>query len=253
MEKFQRRLIALLFAVFTLTAATAFADDNNDFGIKYSAETSKKINKHWSVDAGVGFRTRDNAKTADKWDVSVGAGYKITHWLKANAGYQFIYDNNEEKFKYNSTGDVTKWRPSFWGPRHRTYASLTASVKAGRVKFSIRERWQYTYRPEKTTERYLYGSDSWEEVSVRSKSKNVLRSRFQVSYNIPRSKVSPFANVEIYNSWSLDKTRLSAGAEWSITKKHSVEAFYRFQSVNSTDDDHDTNSHILGLGYTFSF
>ena len=86
-----------------------------------------------------------------------------------------------------------------------------------------------------------------------SKSKNVLRSRFQVSYNIPRSKVSPFANVEIYNSWSLDKTRLSAGAEWSITKKHSVEAFYRFQSVNSTDDDHDTNSHILGLGYTFSF
>ena len=99
MEKFQRRLIALLFAVFTLTAATAFADDNNDFGIKYSAETSKKINKHWSVDAGVGFRTRDNAKTADQWDVSVGAGYKITHWLKANAGYQFIYDNNEEKFK----------------------------------------------------------------------------------------------------------------------------------------------------------
>ena len=96
MEKFQRRLIALLLAVFTLTAATAFADDNNDFGMKYSAEASKKINKHWSVDAGVGFRTRNNAKTADQWDVSVGAGYKITHWLKADAGYQFIYDNNEE-------------------------------------------------------------------------------------------------------------------------------------------------------------
>ncbi len=171
MEKLQRRLIALLLVILTLPAATAFADDNNDFGMKYSAEASKKINKHWSVDAGVGFRTRNNAKTADQWDLSVGAGYKITHWLKADAGYQFIYDNNEDKYKYNSAGDVTKWRPSFWGPRHRTYASLTASVKAGRVKFSLRERWQYTYRPEKTTERYLYGSDSWEEVLCAARAK----------------------------------------------------------------------------------
>ena len=145
MEKFQRRLIALLFAVFTLTAATAFADDNNDFGIKYSAEASKKINKHWSVDAGVGFRTRNNAKTADQWDVSVGAGYKITHWLKADAGYQFIYDNNEEKFKYTSAGDVTKWRPSFWGPRHRTYASLTASIKVNRVKLLGAVKYVHMY------------------------------------------------------------------------------------------------------------
>lgn len=252
MEKLQRRLIALIIALLAVPAATAFAE-TNDFGMKYSAEVSKKINKKWSADAEIGFRTRNNSKTADRFEVSAGAEYKITKWLKADAGYQFLYDNNEEKFKYNATGEATKWRPSYWGSRHRTYVSLSASCKVQNFKFSLRERWQYTYRPETTTERYVYATDSWEDDLVSSKSQNVLRSRLQVSYDIPHCKITPFANAEIFNSWSLDKTRFIAGAEWSVTKMHSVELYYRFQNVNSSDDDNDHNSHILGIGYKFSF
>ena len=134
--------------------------------------------------------------------------------------------------------------------------SLTGEKSFGPWGFSLRERWQYTYRPEHTVaERWSYYDEDWdgEEHTYRGKGKNVLRSRLQVEYKKKGQKVVPFASAEFYNAWSLEKTRYSVGAEWRITKQHSLDLCYRYQDVRNNDFDFEPDSHILSVGYQFKF
>lgn len=225
----------------------------SDFGIWTSLGATKKLDKKWTVGLEAELRNRNDSKTISRWTGEVSASYKIQPWLKASAAYKLIDDNNREKITYHTDGSENNWRPSYWGLKHRVSLSLTGSVSLGDWSLSLRERWQYTYRPEKTTERYDFDNEWWEKTTVKGKGKNVLRSRLQVEYNIPKCKIDPFANVELFNAWNIQKVRYTLGADWKLQKRHVVTAFYRYQDVNGDDDDNDPDSHILGLGYTYKF
>jgi len=200
-------------------------------------------------------RTRDNVSTTSRWSVGVDANYKLLPWLKASAGYTFLYDNNE-KLTYHTDGTINK-EAHFWAPRHRFQVSLTADYDIGNFNLSLRERWQYTYRPEKTiSERYDYDQEDYdgEQKTYSGKGKNVLRSRVQLEYKIPNCSLRPYISAEAYNAWSLQKMRYTIGTDWKINKQHSIGVFYRYQTVNKDDDDYDTgNMHILGIGYKLKF
>ena len=241
---------AFIICALALPLAAGAQDKSNDFGIWTSVGAEKKINKKLTVGVEAEFRTRNSSKTADRWTGAISASYKLLPWLKLGAGYKFMYNNFHEKITYNSNGDYNNWRPSYWGTRHRFHVDLTGTLKLDRFNISLRERWQYTYRPEQTTTRYDFDNSWWEDTDVSSKNSHVLRSRLQVKYDIPKSKVSPFANVELYNNWSLEKVRYTIGAEWNITKQHEIKAFYRYQHEK---DDDEANKHVIGLGYTFKF
>ena len=64
----------LPFFLLTLLPLTAVAQ-GDDFGLDFSLEAQKKLNKKWSVSLGGELRTRDNTKTVDRWSVGVGADY----------------------------------------------------------------------------------------------------------------------------------------------------------------------------------
>jgi len=226
---------------------------HDDFGVWTSVSAEKDFGKKWSIGAEGEFRTRNDSRTADRWTIGFDGSYKIVKGLKLGAAYSLLYDNNHESITRHEDGSLNNWRPSYWGLRHRFSVSLTGSVGIGRMKLSLRERWQYTYRPEKTTERYDFDNGYWEDTSVRGKGKNVLRSRLKIEYDIARCKIDPYADVELFNAWSLQKTRYTVGAEWKIKKKHTVGLYYRYQSVNAEDDDNDVGEHILGLNYNFKF
>lgn len=226
---------------------------SDDFGIWTSVGAEKSFNKKWSVGAEGDFRTRDNSSKADRWSFGVDGSYKIMKGLKVAAAYTLLYDNNREKTTYHDDGTANNYRPSYWGLRHRFSVSLTGSVNLGDFKLSLRERWQYTYRPEKTVERYDVDNEQWEDKTVRAKGKNVLRSKLKAEYDITRCAIDPYADVEMFNAWALQKVRFTVGAEWKITKRHTAELFYRYQSVNDRDDDNDAGSHILGIGYKYKF
>ena len=197
------------------------------------------------VDGGVELRTRDHVKTVDRWSGSIGASYKLTDWLKASAGYTLLYDNNE---KWN---DKQTKVANFWGTRHRFNVSLTGSVDFGNLSVSLRERWQYTYRPEKTVERTKVSKGTVEDKTYNGKGKNVWRNRLQLKYKV--SKVwRPYVNGETFVSNGMDKYRLSAGTEIRLSKQHSFDVKYLFQK-SCGDDDEEGNRHIIGLGYTFKF
>lgn len=225
----------------------------DDFGIWYSAGAEKKIDSKWSVGLDGEFRTRDNAGTADRWDVGVDVKYKFSKNLKASAGYDLLYDNNPEKTTYKRSGAVNHIRESYWGTRHRFHFDLTGSVDVGQVRLSLRERWQYTYRPSKSVSRYDADNDEYEYTEVRGKGKNVLRSRLQAAWEIPHSNIEPYANVELYNSWSVSKVRYTVGADWDITKHHGVGLYYRYQNVRHNDEENEPDSHIIGVSYKFKF
>ena len=157
-----------------------------------------------------------------------------------------------------------KRQAQYWGIRHRVYAGLQGSVDVGRFKLSLRERWQYTYRPEKTASRDFYEYDGTtgelmelvkdeSEKTYKGKGKNVLRSRLQVDYDIPSCKVDPYASVELTNAWSVQKVRYTLGAEWKIRKVHTLNFYYRYQDIRNDDFDSEPDMHILGLGYKYKF
>ena len=251
------RALRIGFSIFSLiivqTLSNSIKAQHEDFGMWYELGAEKKLSRKWNVGADAEFRTRNDNRTADRWSIGVNAEYKIFKGLKVSAGYTFLNDNVTEEFERKKDGlRPNKWTPSYWGTRHRFNVSLTGSIDWNRFSFSLRERWQYTYRPEATGKKYDFDEEQW--VSVKGKGKNVLRSRFQVGYDIPHWKLDPFVNIELFNDKSgIQKTRYQVGVDYKIKKKHIFALTYRFQNVNEDDDDSDVNSHLLGISYKYKF
>ena len=252
-----KRLLCIIWI--TIGAAMTASAQSDDFGMWYELGAEKKLSQKWSLGFEGEFRTRNNSKTADRWSAGLSADYKIVKGLKASVGYNLLYDNNPEELTFNNSGDLKKWTPSYWGVRHRLNVGLTGSVDWGRFSFSLRERWQYTYRPEAQDKKYAFTYDADDYLSgytlesVKGKGKSLLRSRLQVSYDIPHSKFDPFANVEMFNDKSgIAKMRYQLGVDYKLKKKHVFSLTYRFQNVTGSDDN-EVNSHLIGLGYKFKF
>ena len=238
---------------------------SDDFGLDFSVEAEKKIDKQWSVSLEGELRRRDDAKTNDRWSIGLGVDYKIAKWVKASAGYSLLYDNTK-RISYSDQEDVDdgdfdevgmpKKCAQYWAPRHRFNVSLTFDKKLfGDFRFSLRERWQYTWRPEHTvSERWSYLDEAYDgkAKTYSGSGKNVLRSRLQVEYDRKGLSLTPYANVEFWNAWKLQKTRYTVGLDWKLSKQHAVGAFYYYQKVND-DDDLEPNRHLLGVSYKFKF
>lgn len=249
MARCKRKRLILLLLLFTALMPTGLQAD--DSGLILSAEASRKIRKGLNVGVEAEFRSRNDFRTAERVSLGASVSYKLLPWLKASGGYNLLFDNNREEITYNDDMSYNNWRPSYWGVRHRFNVSLTASYKVRRVEFSLRERWQYTYRPEKMIDNFDFDEGEWEDHKVRGKGKNVLRSRLQAEWDIPRCKFDPFASVEFHQSKYLDKTRFIVGVGHTIKKTHDFKLYYRYQLTGSHSSD--PNIHMLGLGYTYKF
>ncbi len=227
---------------------------SDDFGIWTEANLEKKISRNLTLDAGVELRTRDDGfGDIDRWSVGIGASYKLTPWLKAALSYSFLDDNNH---KVSSNG---RKYADYWGQRHRLNLSLTASHEFGPLTVSLRERWQYTYRPEKTVMRYSnvdnddydYGEEVGEH-TYNGKASNKWRNRLQLRYKVTK-KWRPFVSAESTIGGSgLDKMRYAVGTEYRLNKHHSFDLQYLYQH-SYKDDDQEGNRHVLGIGYTYKF
>jgi len=232
-----------------ISPTTSRADEA---GLVVSAEASYKISKGLTAGFETEFRSRNNFRTADRVSLGPSLSYKVLPWLKASVSYNLLIDNNREDITYQDDGvSYNNWRPSYWGVRHRFNVALTASYKIQRVEVSLRERWQYTYRHSRVIDNFDFDEGVWEDHEVRGKGKNVLRSRLQLEWDIPRCKFDPFASVEFHTTRDLEKTRFIVGVDHSIKKKHNFKLYYRYQLTSSSSDE--PNMHLVGLGYTFKF
>ncbi len=155
----KRFLIAGLVGIATVMPSMAqvdIDDEISDFGLWTSVGVEKKLTKKWGVELEGELRTQDAMKEVSRYSLGVSTDYKLTSWLKVDAGYVFLRDYNLSEFKADPIAEEDEgWvayqgdlYAPYWTTRHRANVSLTGSVKLGRFKLSLRERWQYTYRPE---------------------------------------------------------------------------------------------------------
>lgn len=243
----------LSIALLLMVSAPAVAQDD-DFGIWTEANVETKVAPWLTLDAGLELRTRDDGfGDIDRWSIGVGGTVKLLPWLKAALSYSFIDDNNH---RLNTSG---KKYADYWGLRHRVSLSLTASQEFGRFTASLRERWQYTYRPEQTVQRYWNIDDDDHDINTYAddhtysgKATNKWRQRLQLRYKLTK-QWRPFISAESTIGGSgLDKMRYILGTEFRLNKQNSFELSYIYQH-SYKDSDNEGNRHVLGLGYTFKF
>ena len=250
MRTSNRIVVTALLAVMSLTATA-----QTEGGLIAGAEVEKKVNKQLSFGFEAELRTRNDFKTMDRWSLGLGVEYKFNKWLKADAGYHLLNTNFREDISLKANGNFNNWRPSYWGIRHRVHASLTGTYKfQNNLRLSLRERWQYTYRPEKTVTRWDFDNEYWEDKVRAGKGKNQLRSRLQLEYDKKKALLTPYASVELYNSWAIEKIRYTVGTDINVTKSHVFNVFYRYQNMKNVEEDvYDPDMHHIGVGYKFKF
>ncbi len=149
-------------------------------------------------------------KRLECWYTRTTLGVKILPWLKFDVAYDFIRE------------------PSWL--THKAVADLTASLKQGGLKVSVRERYQHGWTPET-------GDQS-----------DVLRSRLKVQYSIPGSRFSPYLAAEVFtwgDQWK--KTRHYVACDYDISDAVQFEAYYLYYAFNGIPAEH-----VLGIGFNFN-
>ena len=268
----------------------------SDFGVWTSIEASTKLNKQLELSLEGEYRTQSNSSLTERIATGISLSYKNKKvpFLKADVGYSVMsmyglgettikYEKNDEGgYEYDDDGNLIPKHKNvdspYWYTRHRATASLTGSVKWGRFKFSLRERYQFTHRmrsycdrerwyydpyhkmfPEDVPEYYVDDdpeSDGYSYMTdtKKAKSDHKLRSRLSVSYDIKQCPFEPFAEVEVYNeldnAFAYDKIRYTVGADYKINKEHKLTFYYRYQDYADIDE---VSGHVLGIGYAFEF
>ena len=291
----KRFLISILFVAMVAMPSMAQSeilevadDDICELGVWNSLSIEKKLGKKFSIGIDGELRTADALNQVSRYSIGASIDLKICQYLKIDAGYVYMAEPQAKENKLelkefedlddDGVTDITNYEYKTDAPyirnRHRVNVSLTGSVNLGRFKLSLRERWQYTYRPETTTERieydiryqnmmegfyeddeYLWQIESMNpekrQKQINAKESQVLRSRLQVEYDIKGVPFEPYASIETYNDFKLKKVRYTIGGDYKISKKHSIGLYYRYQDFCGEDDGEST--HIIGLGYKFKF
>lgn len=119
-------LLSLLLACGSLGAQTS-----TSWGARASVEANYKIRKglHLTVEEEL----RVDGKGLDGVRTTAGVTYKPFKGLKLGAGYTLINSYKPKKATFNY-------------PRHRFFADVTGSLRAGDFQFSLKERLQLTHR-----------------------------------------------------------------------------------------------------------
>jgi hypothetical protein len=201
---------------------------SDDFGIYNSLDVVKTVSHRLKIDVGAEYRSHDNVKSTDRYSFGLSVDYKLSSWLSVGTGYDLLNDN------VDSPGE------NYWRKRHRLHFDFIDKLILGRMILSLRERWQYTYRPEKTIED--------QNVFVPGVGDNVLRSRIKLEYST-NTFVAPYVSVEMYNGWRIEKMKYIAGVDLCISANDRIALYYMYQALNSSEQ----NINVIAVGYRYVF
>lgn len=178
-----------------------------DFGIWYSVTTDFNIVKKLKLDFDVNVRTNDNASEIEEAFFDIGLTYKVNKYLSAAASYRFTEFQEKQNEFY---------------PRHKWFADVKGRLPVGDFDISTRLRFEQRYK--------TYFKDENDK-----EPQEHLRIKPKIQYDIPSFPVNPYLYAELFfpvfnqEKSNLDKARYSAGIQYNIAKKHSVELEYIFQ------------------------
>ena len=211
-------------------------------GMIMQAGVQKQVTKRFSATLTADLRLRNNFKSIERWSLSPMAGYKLTDWLKVDAGYMLLRTQFPQT-RATATGKGL----GYWDVKHRAYASLTGTCHpTGNIVLSLRERWQYTYRH----------VPSAEGMAIPDSHRHVLRSFLQVQYLIPKSPLTPYASAEIFNAldnaMNFERILCTIGTNIKMSDRHTLTVFYRYKHPFSSGNNPTPDLHYLGIAYKYT-
>lgn len=210
-----------------------------------------------------------------RYGLKVGLAYEHS-WAKHLDECEFKYKTKYESDKFNYVGNgqfepIVKgfnegynYDAAYWRNRSRISLSMSFSYKpAKRLTLTLKETIQYKHYYEATTERTKYrhkvrydeGATDYIETYMkekRVKNRWMLRSKLTLQYSRKRCPWEPYVSADFGCglSYTNYKWKLTAGTDYKISKQHTLNAFYRFQTEH---DDDALNLNIIGVGYSFKF
>lgn len=277
-----RKICFALFVALFVAPITLHADedDSDAFGVRFSGEADYRIMDGMHVNVSEELRFLGGAGLFDRSYTQVGFSYKFFDFLKAGVSYTAIAVHKSDTTILDTeetTVHLLEWR-------HRVSGDLSATIKAGQWRFSIRERIQGTYRMCELNN-YQQPQMSW-----------VLRSRLKVAYKFRSVPLEPYAYLEprlCLNGakWSVEslgddykeadflghkdvyfnRYRGAIGLEWQLTKRNFLDFYLLYDHLYDKNidakkegskkgimlktpiTDYSTNRVSLGVSYKFSF
>ncbi len=216
-----------LICVFSLLVSIAFSQEK-DFGIWYGASAEFDIINKLEADLSTCFRTFDNAGKLEEGFLEGGLSYKFIDYFSASVSYR-ITENIEKDDSFHL--------------RHKWFAGIMGTLPLGDLKLTGRALFQQRYK--------TYIEDDNDKLPASHG-----RFRLKADYDIPAFPVSPYIFSEIFcplfkdSERVIDKKRVGAGIELTMTAHHSFDVEYIFQRDYFPDL---ADENILSFGYTFKF
>lgn len=275
---------AILFLAVSLLVVPATAGNINEWGARFSVGTEMKLAKGLDLSAGLQYSLNNDFRSTDKTKFALDLSYRLFRNkskkfnLKTSLGYEYSKERMPEKTEIKNKDIVLDFNDNeyqeynvtltdaWWSPSHRVKFSLSGKLELGRFTLSLREMYRYIHTDRvdvnqaKSKFRYdeglgtiaLKDSVSYSVDSKGGDNDHILRSKFEISYNIPHFKANPFIMAEVFNNvasgFRLERMRYRAGFDMTFKKHNCLSIYYQFQ--NYVDQKF---LHTPGIEYTYKF
>ncbi len=222
----------IIFLCFFMCFAIFGSAQNEDAGFWLSFQGEKKISDKIRIGAELSVRTENYSSSWDKILIEPSIEYRFSKDFKVFTNYRYSHvAENEDRY---------------WYPNHRFIGGFRYDFEWRRLELRFQSKYQYGVN--KDFSRY----DAFE-------TKNHIRDRFQILYDIKNCKLKPYAFAEVYTvldaghvlQYRFDTYRYQFGASYSLCKDLSVKAFlmYEYEYKNSGW----WNNYIGGIDLSFEF
>ncbi len=199
----------------------------NDFGIWLGVEVQHKLTKKIDLEFSGNIRSFNNTSQIDQEFLEGGLQYHINKMLSVAGSYRFINTiENDALYHF----------------RHRLILDLKTTVPHRNLTFSGRLRIQRTTR--------TYIEEQGDEIPQYQ-----ARFKLKTDYNFSSFPLDPYFYCEAFlpleknNGLVTAKSRISAGAKLTVSRRSSVDFEYIFQKDKKPDL---INTGILSINYSLT-
>jgi len=211
--------------LFLLIIPVSAHGQTKDFAIWLGADVQHKLTKKLDLEFSGNFRTFNKSSQIDQEFIEGGLKFNINKNNSVAGSYRFI--NTLEK-------------DDIYHIRHKFFLDLKTSVPYRNLNFSARLRIQRSSR--------TYIKDPEDEIP-----KYQSRLKFKTDYDFASFPLDPYAYAEVFlpieknKGFEIAKSRISAGAKLTISRRSSIDFEYIYQKDKRPDL---INTGILSINYS---
>ena len=222
----KRTLTLLILLLAIVAAGRAQSERRSDFGTIAGAEVEVGLGDGFGLAVEEELRFDNNSTQLDRWLNGVSLDYAFLHKrMKASVGVDYIRRHNDKGYYEN---------------RGRLAGQLTYTESVHYFKLSLRTKLVATYFDEQTGDHRVDPKLYW-------------RNRFQVTYQVPKSRFKYALSTELFwlvndpKNCIVDNLRTTASVDYRVARHNTLSAFFRME--NELQVSKPVDRFYVGLSY----